>query len=128
MKRFALLSVAALMLASAVFAPVAMAQEPGDVDIQSVTLGTGSSLQVTGTIECLAGEYYSVNVDVRQKQGNKYRTGGTYTEGLCRTTGPESFTLYVFGESPFKKGTVVVSGSRYFLGYRPFGPETFEVG
>jgi hypothetical protein len=35
MKRLVLLSLAALMLAATVFAPVAMAQEPGDVDIQS---------------------------------------------------------------------------------------------
>ncbi len=127
MKRLALLSLAALMLAATVFAPAAMAQEPGDVDIQSVTMGPGGSLIVTGTIECLAGEYYSVTIDVRQKQGNKYRTGSNYTEGTCATTGPETFTLYVFGETPFKKGTVVVTGSRFFLGYRLFGPETFEV-
>jgi hypothetical protein len=41
MKRFALLSAVAMMLASAVFAPVAMAQVPGEVDVTSATLGPG---------------------------------------------------------------------------------------
>jgi hypothetical protein len=132
MKRLALLSVVALMLASAVFAPVAMAQEPGEVDIQSVTLGPEGSLQVTGTIECVEGQYYNFYLEARQKQGNKYRLGSTSTDGVCQTTGPESFSLYVFGGTPFKKGTVVVSGQRYFCipnlcSYRQFGPETFDV-
>jgi hypothetical protein len=60
MKRLALLSVVALMLASAVFAPVALAQEPGEVDIQTVTLGPGGSLHVTGTIVCEPGAEYAI--------------------------------------------------------------------
>jgi hypothetical protein len=43
MKRLALLSVFSVVLASGVFAPVAMAQVPGEVDVQSVMLGPGGS-------------------------------------------------------------------------------------
>ena len=43
MKRLALLSVFSMVLASAVFARVAMAQVPGEVDVRSVMLGLGGS-------------------------------------------------------------------------------------
>jgi hypothetical protein len=122
MKRFALLSVVALMLASAVFAPVAMAQEPGDVDVQSVTLGPGGSLHVTGTIECIEGHQYDIFLEARQTKGNqpvKFGTGGTNQTLFCQTTGPESFTVDVFpaqGSKPFRKGEVVLSKFRFLCG------------
>jgi hypothetical protein len=121
MKRLALLSVVALMLASAVFAPVAMAQEPGDVDVQSVTRGPEGSLQVTGTIECLAGHEYSIFLEARQTQGNqpvKLAQGGT-NQLFCQTTGQESFTVDLFpaqGSKPIRKGEAVVSGSSFICG------------
>jgi|SRR5215211_2462918 len=137
MKRLARLSVVALMLASAVFAPLAIAQEPGEVDIQSVTLGPEGSVQVTGTIECLAGSDYTILLEVRQAQGNQpVRFGNKWTDTfICQTTGPESFTDYVFpepGSKPFRKGEVVVSGVRFFCGSincnnEPIGVEAFQV-
>ena len=131
MKRFALLSVVAMMVATAVFAPVAMAQELGEVDIQSVVPGPEGSLRVSGTIECAQGAGFDLYIDVRQKQGNKYRYASGYVPGPCQTDGPQPFTVTIFGESPFKKGTVLVSGSRQFCyfncTYSQFGPETFEV-
>ena len=55
MKRLALLSVVTMMLASAIFAPVALALESGEVDVQSVTLGPGGSVTVTGSFQCVRG-------------------------------------------------------------------------
>jgi hypothetical protein len=69
MKRLVLLSVGALMLAATGFAPTAMAQE-AEIDITSVTLGTGGTADVSGTIQCTAGERFAVTVDVRQAKGN----------------------------------------------------------
>jgi hypothetical protein len=111
MKRLVLLSVVALMLASAVFAPVAVAQVPGEVNIQSVTLGTGGSVTVAGTIECIQGREYQVIVEVRQRQGNQpYNFGDGFTSfDTCESTGPIPFSIDVFGESPFKKGVVLVN-------------------
>jgi hypothetical protein len=63
-KKLALLSAAALMLASSVFAPVAQAQEPGDVDIQSLTLEPNGPWTATGTIQCTEGDTYDVAVAV----------------------------------------------------------------
>ena len=115
MKRIALLSVVSLMLASAVFAPVAMAQEPGEVDVQSVTLGPAGSVTVTGTIQCVAGFNYSVNVQVIQRSsGNRLNTGGAGTNGTCgETTGPLTFTATGFGRvgeiaAPYRRGPAAI--------------------
>jgi hypothetical protein len=115
MKRLALLSFAALMLAATVFAPVAMAQEPGDVELQSATLGTGGTVDVTGTIQCTEGWEYKIDVEAWQTTGNRpYNSGSDeYPEdfsglGLCQTNGPETFTVNIVGSKPFKKGTVLV--------------------
>ena len=137
MKRLALLSVVALMLASAVFAPVAMAQELGDVEIQTVTLGPGGTLQVTGTIVCVAGHDYGISLDARQTQGNqpvKFAQGRTNTV-ICQTTGQETFTVDLLpaqGSKPIRKGEVVVSGSGFVCGPSvcrgaPIGVEVFEL-
>jgi len=112
MKRFALLSAVALMFASAVFAPVAVAQEAGEVDVQSVTLGPGGSVTVTGTIECVEGYYYYGNVDVRQKTGgNVYNTLGLNFNGYCETSGPTAFTASGFSDRPFHRGPATVRAS-----------------
>ena len=113
MKRLALLSFAAMMLAATAFAPVAMAAT-GDVEIQSVTLGTGGTVDLTGTIECTEGMYYVVYGEVRQTTGNRpYNQGyfqspetGNYV--ACQTNGPEAFTATAVGAKPFKKGDVLV--------------------
>jgi len=122
MKRLALWSVVSLMLASAVFAPVALAQEPGEVDITSVTLGPGGSVTVTGTVQCVEGQelpFYSGSVEVRQRtSGNVFLVTdrfGDEISGECTTTELVPFTLTKFGrtaqgfERPFHKGPAVVS-------------------
>ena len=112
MKRLVLLSVVALMLASAVFAPVAMAQEVGEVVVQSVTLGPGGSVTVTGTIECVEGHHYFGQVDVRQRTGgNVYNTASLGFSGTCETTGPVAFTTSGFSEKPFHRGPATVQAS-----------------
>jgi hypothetical protein len=116
MKKLALLSVV-LMLASAVFAPVALAQEPGEVDVQSVTLGPGGSVTVTATVECVEGQAYDAFVTVRQRtSGNVFLVTSGGESGVCPTTGPVAFTFTEFGQvgsegvqKPFHKGQAVVS-------------------
>jgi hypothetical protein len=111
MKRLALLSLAALMLAATAFAPVAMAQEPGDVEFQSATLAAGgTAVLLNGTIQCTEGYRYQIDAQAWQTTGNRpYNIGsGFYGEGACQTTGPETFTVTVIGERPYKKGTVLV--------------------
>jgi hypothetical protein len=141
MKRLALLSVAALMLASAVFAPVAMAQEPGDVDIETVKWGPGGSLEVTGTIVCEPFADYFLRLEARQTQGNQPVKFGQGTSGFyvdCQTTtglALEPFTVYVLpypGSKPFRKGEVVLSGFNDYCGPSrctdvQIAPEVFEL-
>jgi hypothetical protein len=110
MKRIALLSVVALLLASTVFAPAALAQQPGEVTVQSVTLGPGGSVIVTGTIECVEGYFYLVDITVRQRtNGNLYNTANGQAQGQCTTTGPQAFTITAFGNRPFHRGPASVS-------------------
>jgi hypothetical protein len=142
MKRLALLSVVALMLASAVFAPVAMAQTtPGEVDIQTVTLGPGGSLHVTGTIVCEPGAEYALFLEARQTQGNqpvRFGEGSTPFTVDCQTTtglALETFTVDVLpgpGSKPFRKGEVTLSGGRFYCGPNgcgeaPIALEVFEL-
>ena len=108
MKRLALLSVVSLMLASAVFAPVAMAQEPAEVDVQSVTLGPGGSVTVTGTIECIEGHTYQAAVFVRQRTGTGYNFVQVDGFGTCATTGPQAFTGTGFSDRPFHRGPAAI--------------------
>jgi hypothetical protein len=113
MKRLALLIMAAMMLAAtAFFAPVAMAAT-GDIQIQSVTQGTGGTVVITGTIDCSQGDYYQVYAEVWQTTGNKpYNVGGsnypTNQYALCSTSGQDTFTMTVVGQKPFKNGAVLV--------------------
>jgi hypothetical protein len=121
MKRLVLLSVAAMMFASAVFAPVAMAQEPGDVEIQSITVGPGGSLHIEGTIVCEEGARYFIGVDARQTQGNQpVKSGsGSTSEDVCQSTGLETFTIDVLpdpGSRPFRKGEVTLDIFRSYCG------------
>jgi hypothetical protein len=115
MKRIALLSVVSLMLVT-VFAPVAMAQEPGEVDVQSVTLGPGGSVTVNGTIQCVEGQRYDWGVNVRQRtSGNVFLGANVGEGGTCENTGSLKFTFTTFGrvsgdgpEKPFHKGQATV--------------------
>jgi hypothetical protein len=136
MKRFALLSVVALMLASAVFAPVAMAQEPGDVNIQSVTLGPEGSLHVEGFIQCLEGHDYSIFLEARQTQGNqpvKLASGGTFDR--CPSDGLVFFEADLQpaqGSKPIRKGEVTLTTFSSICGFlicegRPVDTEVFVV-
>ena len=109
MKRFALLSVVSLMLASAVFAPVAMAQEEvGEVDVQSVSLGPGGSVIVTGTFQCFQDWNYSANINVRQRSGNGYNQVGFQIHGRCNGSEPIPFTVSGFSDKPFHGGKATV--------------------
>ena len=109
MKRLALLSVVSLMLASTVFAPVALAQEPGAIDVQSVTLGPGGSVTVSGTIQCIEGYFYSATVIVRQRtSGNVYNVADVDASGTCATTGSLAFTATGFSDRPFHRGPATI--------------------
>ena len=112
MKRLALLSVFSLMLASAVFAPVAMAQEVGEVDVQSVTLGPSGSVIATGTFQCFQDWNYSANINVTQRRGNGYNQVGFQINGRCNFE-PIPFTVSGFGNKPFHGGKVAVQTSSF---------------
>jgi hypothetical protein len=140
MKRLALLSFAAMMLAATAFAPVAMA-ETGDVVIQSVTKGIGGTAVVTGTIDCYQGYPIQVYAEVLQTTGNKpYNFGnGTYPPdgsgaAICPTSGQNTFTITVLGAKPFKNGAVMVREWHYYCDpftgcqYSPFSAyEEFRI-
>jgi len=119
MKSLALLSVFSLMLVT-VFAPVALAQETGEIDVQSVTLGPGGSVTVTGTIQCPAeGYHYFGQVDVRQRTGgNVYNTLSLGFSGTCEAAGPTAFTVSGFSDKPFHRGPATVQASSTI--YDPF--------
>jgi hypothetical protein len=92
-----------------------MAQETGEVDVQSVTLGPVGTVTVTGTIQCVAGFNYSVDVDVIQRtSGNRINFGDAFTNGTCgETTGPLEFTATGFGRvgeirTPFRRGPAAI--------------------
>jgi hypothetical protein len=112
MKRLALLSVFSLMLVT-VFAPIALAQETGEVDVQSVTLGPGGSVTATGTIQCPAqGYHYFGQVDVRQRtSGNVYNVVSLGFSGTCEDTGPTAFRVSGFSDKPFHRGPATVQAA-----------------
>ena len=135
MKRLALLSLAAMMLAATAFAPAAMA-ETGDVEIQSVTMGTGGTVVITGTIDCYQSYPFQVYAEVWQTTGNKpYNVGyGQYPPNggyaYCSTSGQDTFTITVIGQKPFKNGAVLVRSSSFacdpFTGCRNSPLSAFE--
>jgi hypothetical protein len=116
MKRLALLLIVALGSAATVFAPVAMAQEPGEIGIQSVTLEQGGWVTVTGTVECVEGYYYQGGASVRQRSThNYYNETSMPISGTCETTGPQAFTAtqYESSKMPFHRGPSAVSVGVY---------------
>ena len=116
MKRLALLLIVALGSAATVFAPVAMAQAPGEIDVQSVTLEQGGWVTVTGTVECVEGYYYQGGASVRQRSThNLYNETQMNFSGTCETTGSQAFTAtqYESSKRPFHRGPSAVTGSIY---------------
>jgi hypothetical protein len=108
-KKVALLVAAVMMLASAVFAPVALAQEPAEVDVKKVRLGPGGSVIVKGTIECIEGYIYDSTVIVSQMTSpNVYNTVDVFASGTCETTGPQAFTATGFSDRPFQRGAATI--------------------
>jgi hypothetical protein len=125
MKRLALLSVFSLMLASAVFAPVALAQEVGEVDVQSVRLGPGGSVIATGTFQCFQDWQYYGNVTVRQKtSGNVYNTASFNFSGTCNGSELIPFTLSGFSDKPFHGGKAAVQANSSL--YEPVSGTSFS--
>jgi len=124
MKRLALLSVFSLMLASAVFAPAAMAQEAGEVDVQSVTLGPSGSVIATGTFQCFQDWNYSANINVTQRSGNGYNQVGFQINGRCNGSEPIPFTVSGFSDKPFHGGNVAVQTSSFL--YEPVSGTSFS--
>jgi hypothetical protein len=109
-KRVAVLAAAAMMmLASAVFAPVALGQEPAEVDVQEVRLDPGGSVTVIGTIECIGGYIYDSTVMVSQRTSrNVYNTVDVFASGTCETTGEQEFTATGFSDRPFHRGAATI--------------------
>ena len=113
MRKLLLLGVAALLLACSVFASTASAQEVGDITVDTVTLGPGGSVIVTGTVECgEAGTTIFGSIDVRQRTaGNTFNTATANFRIQCQAPGPTSFTTdAAFGDRPFHTGPASVSG------------------
>lgn len=105
MKRIALvLSVVALLLGSAVYAPAAMAKKaPGQVNIQEARLGPGGSVIVSGNVECTR-QFFDLIVTVHQRSN----VGTKHDFERC-TSAFTPFTVIVFGEkSPFERGTALM--------------------
>jgi hypothetical protein len=92
-----------------------MAQELGEVDVQSVRLGPGGSVTVTGTIECVAGYSAIPNVEVRQRTSGNVNNVAQVGTGyiMCETDGPTAFTASGFGrvgelETRFRRGPATI--------------------
>jgi hypothetical protein len=108
-KRVAVLVAAVMLLASAVFAPVALAQQPAEVDVREVKLDPGGSVTVTGTIECIRGYIYDSTVMVSQRTSrNVYNTVDVFASGTCETTGEQEFTATGFSDRPFHRGAATI--------------------
>jgi hypothetical protein len=91
------------------FASSAYASHTTAVHAESGTLGPGGSVSVSGTIECTADYNWAVWLTLRQKSGKTFNAGGTFANGTCSTTGPETWTTSLFfGQGPFKSGPAVV--------------------
>ena len=101
-----LLSVVALLLVSAVYAPDAMAQTPGYVTIQGLTLGEGGSVIASGTIQCGVDGTFAVSVLVNQRYFDQMpnEAQGQTTVSCTATRGLEYFEITMFGARPFERG------------------------
>ena len=137
MKKLALLSVTALLLASSVFAPAAQAQGPGDIDIQSVTLEPNGPWTITGTIQCTEGGSYSLQAGIvvgfnpeKKHLKNKKPISLTATEdfGDCVTTGPQSFTTFLVPIPVTEKDKLWVAAQGRVCGLSPEGEFTCNTG
>jgi hypothetical protein len=112
-KKLTVVVAAVMMLASAVFAPVALGQEPAEVDVQEVKLGPGGSVTVTATIECIEGYIYDSTVMVKQRTSrNDFNTVNVFASGTCETsagtTGEQEFTASGFSDRPFHRGAATI--------------------
>jgi hypothetical protein len=123
--------VAALFLASTVFAPVATAKKapaPVDVDIQSVTLRPDGGLTVAGTIQCVEGGSYFLDVAALQgekpekifvkKNQKPWGLAATLVEGDCETA--EVFFTAELLAIPFEKGKLWAAAGGFVCGGSPF--------
>ena len=144
-KKVVLLSVAALMLAASVFAPVATAQEPapGEIIVQSVTLDPVGNADIVGTLQCKEGYSYAIGAVALQgekpekllKTKKGWQGASTAKFGECETTGPLPFA-FKLGAMGFEEGEVWVgTASRVCSAPLPFtcyesGPtwEQYKVG
>jgi hypothetical protein len=123
MKRFALVSVAALMLAATLYAPRAQAL----VDpVESVTLGPGGVLIVTGTVHCPeVGELPGValQLEVIQPKGNQpANSTNLFRSGPCDFWEPRSYEFHLFASKPFKKGRATLITGYAECSHILFGP------
>ena len=130
-KKLVLLSVAALMVASSVFAPVAMAKEPDLFTIQPVTYQPESefNLPVTVTIQCTEGSRVwagAAAYEADHKKGPIVQLASSGVPFTCETTGPESFTVLLgLGQPPLtKKSKVWVGAGGAVCDIGPDGVET----
>jgi hypothetical protein len=130
-KKIVLLSVVALMLAYTVFAPVAQAQELGEINIQSVTLDPLGNVDIVGTIQCKEGYSYAIGVGVVQgektpkhfliefvKTKKFHQRVSTVFFGDCETTGAQSFA-FKLGFLPWEEGKVWVGTQSQVCGGSP---------
>ncbi len=101
-----LLSVVALLLVSAAYAPDAMAQTPGYVTIQGLTLGEGGSVIASGTVQCGVDGTFNVSVMVTQRYFDQMpnEAQGQTSVSCTATRGLEFFEITMFGARPFERG------------------------
>lgn len=112
MKRGAAVTVALTAGLALAIASLALASHSTHVNAQSVTLGPGGSVVVSGTIGCTAGYTYFGTSTVRQRSGRQYNTAMNFFSGTCSATGPESYTTApTFGSGPFRPGPATVQSS-----------------
>jgi hypothetical protein len=89
----------------------ALAQVPaGTVTINSAVLISPFQIGVTGSIECVAGEQYVLNVFVRQQGPQQtVATGFNSTGGACTATGPQTWTVTATADSrTFNPGKTLI--------------------
>ena len=94
-----------------VSAAPALAQAPdGTVTIDSAVIISRFQIRVTGTIECVAGERWAVNVFTRQQGPQQtLATGFGSTGGPCTATGPQTWTVTATTDNrTFNPGTTLV--------------------
>jgi hypothetical protein len=115
MKRVTIFGALAAGVLALALAPAALATHSATVHSESVTLGAGGSVIVSGSIDCVEGYSYSVSAIVRQRSGLLYNTalpGFFPSQARCEVTGPQRFsTAEMFGQGPFHRGPAAVTSS-----------------